>query len=188
MQMDRLVAQVIGWANDRNLIEGSTVEKQNVKLVEEFGEFAAGLARGKFDVQADALGDQLVILIIMAKQTNVDLLGKLVEFTGAEHRNYDGINGQITLNWYRIGVGAGFLTQTQNLGYLAQSIDDGEDITEALALYFGSCIAMCLELGLAPVKVLEDVWNIIKDRKGKMIDGVFVKEDDKMMKGSCNTQ
>lgn len=188
MRFDRLVAQIIGWANDRNLIEGSTVEKQNIKLVEEFGEFAAGLARGKLDVQADALGDQLVICAIMGQQANVDLLGKMMEFTGAEDRNYDSVVAQVSANWYRIGVNKGFLMQTQNLGYLAQSIMDGEDITEALALHFGSVLAMCLELGLRADNVLEDVWNIIKDRKGKMIDGVFVKENDAMMDGGGNAQ
>jgi len=111
MRMDELTARILGWANDRNLIEGSTVEKQFVKLVEEVGELAAGLARGKTDVVDDALGDIMVIAIIM-----------------------------------------------------------------------------CAQRGTTPPQILEAVWNIIKDRKGRMVDGVFIKENDAMMSGAGNVQ
>lgn len=183
MRFDELVARIIGWAGDRNLIEGSTYERQNVKLVEEFGEFAAGLARGKLDVQADALGDMMVIAVIMGVQAEVDLLGKLVEFTGAQDRSYEWVVGAVAANLQEIGIPKAFLMMAQNIGFLASCIDDGEEIEVALTLMFGSVLATCMEMGLAPAKVLEDVWNIIKDRKGKMIDGVFVKENDTMMGG-----
>ena len=35
------------WAVDRNLIDGSTPEAQCVKLMEEFGELARGIAKTK---------------------------------------------------------------------------------------------------------------------------------------------
>lgn len=111
MRMDQLTAKILGWANDRNLIEGSTIDKQFVKLVEEVGELAAGLARGKTDVIDDSLGDIMVIAIIM-----------------------------------------------------------------------------CAQRGRTPPDILEDVWNIIKDRKGKMVDGVFIKENDAMMSTGSNQQ
>ena len=111
MRMDELTAKVLGWANDRNLIAGSTVDKQFVKLVEEVGELAAGLARGKNEVVDDALGDIMVIAIIM-----------------------------------------------------------------------------CAQRGSTPANILEDVWNIIKERKGKMVDGVFIKENDAMMATGSNGQ
>ena len=38
----RLVRQ---WAVDRNLIEGSTPEAQCIKLIEEYGELARGIAK-----------------------------------------------------------------------------------------------------------------------------------------------
>lgn len=109
MRMDELTRNVLAWAADRNLIEGPTVEKQFVKLVEEVGELAAGLARGKTEVIDDALGDIMVIAIIM-----------------------------------------------------------------------------CAQRGSTPANILEDVWNTIKDRKGKMVDGVFIKENDAMMSGNSN--
>lgn len=188
MKFDRLVAQIIGWANDRNLIKGSTYVKQFDKLVEELGEYAGGKARGKLEVQADALGDMMVVAIIMDAQVDSGMLAKLVGFTGAKDHSYEWVLGAIENNINFIGVDKAFLLQTQNMGSLAYDITEGNDLTEGLALVMGSAIAACLEHGLQPTVVLEDVWNIIKDRKGKMIDGVFVKEGDAMMQGGSNEQ
>lgn len=89
------------WAIDRNLIAGSTPDKQFVKLMEEVGELAAGLARGNHDAVKDGIGDAVVVLTILAAQK-----GLLIE----------------------------------------------------------NCIRAA--------------WDEIKDRKGRMIDGVFIKEAD----------
>lgn len=89
------------WAEDRNLIEGSNERAQMLKLVEEMGELAAGLARNKQSEIWDAIGDMVVVLTIMATQTGIPV----------------------------------------------------ED-----------CI--------------EKAWAEIKDRKGRMVDGVFIKETD----------
>lgn len=194
MRMNELAARILGWANDRNLIEGSTVEKQFVKLVEEHGEFAAGLARGKLDVQADALGDEMVILLIMAAQAEYNLLENLADYTGAK-LDYDDVVQNIKDNISSsmlglIGVSAAFQMQTRNIGQLSYSIrqEDESGVEEGITLAFGASIALCVELGLEPSVVLEDVWNIIKDRKGKMVDGVFIKENDAMMAGGSNEQ
>lgn len=193
MRFDRLTAQVIGWANDRNLIEGSTVQKQNVKLIEEFGEFAAGLARGKKEVQADALGDMMVILIIMGQQADVNIrqqLADLVE-TALDSQSYDSIISAIDRQMRKVGIDEAFLTTSIDIGGLSEYVlctPQPAYLVTPLATAMGDVIAMCFELELNPTDVLEDVWNIIKDRKGKMVDGVFVKENDAMMEGGANTQ
>lgn len=89
------------WAEARNLIAGSTPEKQFIKLVEEIGELANGLAKGRMTEAMDGIGDAVVVLTILAAQLGVEI----------------------------------------------------EDCIEA-------------------------AWLEIKDRKGRMIDGVFVKEAD----------
>lgn len=88
-----------GWAEDRNLIEGSDIKSQFVKLIEEAGELANAIAK-KNDIEfADAIGDMVVVLTIMAAQN-----GMMIE----------------------------------------------------------DCI--------------DNAWQEIKDRKGKMVDGIFIKE------------
>ena len=39
---------------------------------------------------------------------------------------------------------------------------------QIISIRYGTTLEACLELA----------WNEIKDRKGKMVDGVFVKEED----------
>lgn len=59
------------WASDRNLILGSTTDKQMLKLAEEMGELAGALARGKKPEAEDAIGDMVVVLTILANQLGV---------------------------------------------------------------------------------------------------------------------
>lgn len=89
------------WAHARNLVYGSTTDKQMLKLVEEVGELAASLARNDEYGAFDAIGDVVVVLTILAAQMNV---------------------------------------------------------------HVETCI--------------DGAWDEIKDRKGKMVDGVFVKEGE----------
>lgn len=93
--------KICDWAKERNLVEGSTPQAQMVKLMEEIGELASGIAKKNNDVVKDSIGDAIVVLIIIAAQHNLNT-------------------------------------------------DD--------------CI--------------QAAYDEIKDRKGKMIDGVFVKEAD----------
>lgn len=90
-----------GWAEARNLVQGSTPEKQFIKLMEELGEFAGGMARKNRGAIMDGIGDAVVVLTILAAQ---------------------------------------------------------HDVT----------IEECIDAA----------WDEIKDRKGRMVDGIFVKETD----------
>lgn len=89
------------WAQDRNLIKGSTVQAQFVKLIEEIGELAEAIAKGKQEQFEDSIGDAFVVLTILAAQNGVEI---------------------------------------------------------------EQCIA--------------NAWLEIKDRKGRMVDGIFVKQED----------
>ena len=63
-----LVALIQNWAWDRNLIDGSTHNAQMLKLMEEVGELAGGVCKGKADVIKDSIGDVFVVLTIIAAQ------------------------------------------------------------------------------------------------------------------------
>jgi NTP pyrophosphatase (non-canonical NTP hydrolase) len=70
--VDDTRAKIIQWAIDRGL---NTVDpsKQMVKLVEEVGELASGLARDNMDVIKDSLGDIYVVMVILALRLGIDL-------------------------------------------------------------------------------------------------------------------
>lgn len=97
----RTTDKIVNWANDRNLIQGSTIQAQTIKLAEEFGELAEAVAKGRIPQALDSIGDMGVVLTVIAAQ-------------------------------------------------------------------FGSSFEDCLAMA----------YDEIKDRKGKMVNGVFIKEGD----------
>lgn len=62
-----------GWADARNLIKGSTPEKQFLKLIEEVGELGGAMARGNPEGIADGIGDAFVVLTILAAQYGMNI-------------------------------------------------------------------------------------------------------------------
>lgn len=101
MKIDRLTHLILGWAEDRNLIDGSDPKSQLLKTMSELGELADGVNKQRLHEIKDGIGDVYVTLTIIAAQCGLDM---------------------------------------------------------------PECI--------------EQAYNDIKDRKGKMVDGVFIKEGD----------
>ncbi len=56
------------WATDRNIIAGTDSRAQFVKLIEEIGELAEGIAKSKDELIKDGIGDAVVVLTILASQ------------------------------------------------------------------------------------------------------------------------
>ncbi|MFB5068301.1 MAG: MazG-like family protein [Aerococcus sanguinicola] len=104
--MNELIKKIEDWAKERGL-DKAEPNAQFLKVSEEFGELAQGMAKHKPLQITDSQGDLIVTLVILNMQ-----------------QRYNGI------------------------------ID--HDLTE------------CLQFA----------YDEIKDRKGKMVDGVFVKEED----------
>jgi NTP pyrophosphatase (non-canonical NTP hydrolase) len=65
--------RVEGWADDRNLIKGSSAAVQLSKLLEEAGELATAIATGDIEYAMDSIGDMSVVLTIMAAQIGSSL-------------------------------------------------------------------------------------------------------------------
>lgn len=66
----------------------------------------------------------------------------------------------------------------EEVGETASAIlkNDHDKIVDGIGDSFVTLIVLSKQLGLEPLHCLEVAWNEIKDRKGKMIDGTFVKE------------
>lgn len=72
--LNTLMARIIVWANDRNLIQGSSAQAQMLKFLEEAGELAHGVARGEKDKIEDSVGDIFVVLTILCRQLDIDMI------------------------------------------------------------------------------------------------------------------
>ena len=68
MSVEDFEQNVVGWAEDRNIIGGTEPRDQMLKLVEEIGELSRGLQKNHVCAIADAVGDCAVVLCIIAAQ------------------------------------------------------------------------------------------------------------------------
>lgn len=69
--MEELVAKIVQWHHDRNLINGATDKDQYMKLIQEAGELSTNICKGK-DVKDD-IGDMIVVLINIAERNKVSI-------------------------------------------------------------------------------------------------------------------
>ena len=71
-----------------------------------------------------------------------------------------------------------FLKVVEELGELASAMakNERENEIDAMGDLFVTLIILSRQINLNPVKCLEVAYNMIADRKGKTVDGVFIKE------------
>lgn len=91
--LNLLSEKIEGWAKERGLDKASP-EKQMLKLMEEVGELAQGLAKGNEEQIYDSIGDVFVVLKILSMQLDLDLK-RCVAYSYNEISNRKGrmING-----------------------------------------------------------------------------------------------
>lgn len=170
--MDKLIRNIEHWAEDRNLISGSTPHRQLLKLYEEFGELCSGLAKNKPEVIKDSVGDCFVVLVILNKQLN---LGDNIIVNNLETPFYEYTDIPLGVMFYMGGLAA--LLNGINKPGLKQST-----LRNALKDHIAWCIHgltfLCDNLGLEFKDCVQYAYDQIKDQKGKMVDGVFIKETD----------
>lgn len=71
-----------------------------------------------------------------------------------------------------------YMKLIQEAGELSDNICKGKDIKDDIGDMMVVLINIAERNNLSIAECLDCAWNDIKDRKGKMIDGVFVKEAD----------
>lgn len=70
--MNELTEKIKRWAKDRNL-DTADPHKQMLKLMEEVGELAEGMAKGDEWKTADSIGDVHVVLTILSMQLGLSV-------------------------------------------------------------------------------------------------------------------
>ena len=156
-----LEGKVQQWFIDRNLHEANPI-KQFLKLMEESGELFEGIAKDKPELIYDALGDIQVVMIGFEQQI----------------KN----SAQISANQQELEL----LLMVSSLGNIAQKLyshvchnETQTPLIKSDLMFLDSVIStISLYNESTAEKCLDEAYEVIKDRKGKMIDGVFVKEED----------
>ena len=71
-----------------------------------------------------------------------------------------------------------FCKLIQEAGELSDNICKGKDVSDDIGDMIVVLINIAERNNLTLKECLEKAWDDIKDRKGKMVDGIFIKEGD----------
>ena len=71
-----------------------------------------------------------------------------------------------------------FCKLIQEAGELSDNICKGKDMSDGIGDMIVVLINIAERNNLTLKECLEKAWDDIKDRKGKMVDGIFIKEGD----------
>lgn len=153
-----LIEKVRTWSVERGL-DTANPTKQRLKLWEEFGELNAAIARDDRAGAIDAIGDMLVVMIIYCQQSKC-YLDELFEPYEVKTDLWP------ETEIYKIIDFAGM-----EIFRTRESICAIKDITTSLS-------GVAYKLNTSLERCLQSAYNEIKDRRGEMINGVFVKESD----------
>lgn len=174
MTMQQLIKQIEQWAEDRNLIHGSTPQKQMLKLMEEFGELCAGIARNNLEMIKDAIGDCFVVLSILKNQlkTEYDFIFLLDDFSP---------DNNVTPELACLDLSRHIGDFSKSI-YVAQRyysmVLDMSDINNNMVKTYSALLMVAYSLNMDISDCVQHAYDQIKDRKGEMRDGVWVKEGD----------
>ena len=165
------------WADARNITNGSTAKDQFVKLVSEVGEMnAASLLADGLALFKDAVGDIAVMLVIVSHQSS-SRVAPSTDMDEAVHLLKSSVAGLVISTPIEMSMALAVFHAA--FGNLADALAKNQPIFthvqhcfDALAIVAGGIAATSV------TECLEGSYNEIKDRKGVMFNGTFVKEAD----------
>lgn len=161
--MQKLIKKIEHWAIDRELDKKGTVKGQSIKTAEEIAELIKGISKDDIDLIKDSIGDVFVTFVI----------GNMLDENIDMEENYEEVKRCMTPNIKE--------NKPREIERLAKSIKDiiREGYDED-TLYHGLLNIMAIAdiYNLDFKGCVESAYKEIENRKGKMINGTFVKEAD----------
>lgn len=177
-----LFENIRNWAQERGIYESGDPKTQCLKLVEEFNnELILSLMYSRDKDFKDAIGDCVIVCtnlnFIIYKQLNKpeipdnSKIEMLLNTQIAYSVNEKPLQGQES----------DLLNGAIRLGQLCECILKDKSIQEyrqIMSLFLFSLCMICKKHNLDILKLTTESYEVIKNRKGKMLDGNFVKESD----------
>lgn len=161
---NELVTLTKKWFTDRDLEHGGRLDKQSLKLSEEFGELCAGYLKQNEKLTKDSIGDCAVVIVGLALLIDVDV--------HSIFEQADGIIRKEAMESFKL------LNANISEFQLSQDLASKEMCKHNLVHAVAYLKSISKSLDYDFVDCFELAYNEIKDRKGKWIDGTFVKEED----------
>lgn len=152
------------WFIDRDLEHGGRLDKQALKLSEEFGELCAGYLKQNEKLTKDSIGDCAVVIVGLALLIDVDVHGIF--------KSADGVRPKEAMECFKL------LNANISEFQLSQDLASKKMCRHNLVRIVAYLKSISNILGYEFLECFTGAYNEIKDRKGKWIDGSFVKEED----------
>lgn len=175
--MNYLINKVELWAEERGLHLADS-KAQTLKVVEEFTETLIAFDDGDINAVVDGIGDTYVTLIILSNQINLDF-----------RAFYDVVKNQEILKGSELDVHLGgrskkvqpksrdIYTDTNNL---VSGVTKNKSKLTKIGMH--GILLTLIQIGnvyeVSDVDCLLAAYNEIKNRKGIMVNGVFMKIED----------
>ena len=171
MKLTTLNDLVLDWADKRGILEHSSATAQMVKLLEEYGELASGVAKNDKAKIKDSIGDCLVVAIIIrgiGGRTDC-VFDKLPQFESFCVDTYTAQMAVVHCVEYlgRVAWQLNRPLQSSD-SIIDEQLTDFVRSLRDVAYHFDTTLDECLQLA----------WDEIKDRKCLMREGVFIKLSD----------
>jgi hypothetical protein len=157
-----LEQEICEWAADRGILKKGDRTAQALKTVEEIAELISNAQKNR-DIRDD-IGDIYVTIAVQAKMNGTDLIS-----CGATDIVNDEDTRQKTLVLFVCAV-TDLITSIL--------LDNLLLVQESIANIYGLLLDVCETDGLDIHECILGAYTEISGRKGKMINGVFVKESD----------
>lgn len=186
-QTELYESNILLWAKARRILQASDLRSQFLKSIEEFSEVGLGILEDNLEEIIDGIGDTFVTIVMCNHFLN-----------GADYLDQDysvfecfqltiGADVSSPLQDHRVNqipmkdVRDAYLELAVSMGKLAMVIMKDKTDESRYTVIGGAyksliCLANSVPTTLGIVECMDKAYNEIKDRKGTMAGGVFVKE------------
>lgn len=163
------------WSEVRNFPNGACLKGQGLKLAEECGEIFEALEEHDETKYIDAIGDCIVVIGIISHMSKYEV-GTLVRDRGCPEYWANSVDFMFHVN-NACFVTTAFKLQ-RALGEVCQAIAKGKGLIVPINHFMVQLCALAHMTGHNPIQCFNAAFSEIENRRGRMIDGVFVKQDD----------
>ena len=162
MKMQKQIKLIEQWAIDRGLDKNGTVEGQFFKTAEEVAELIIGISKGNLKLIKDSVGDVFVTLVV----------GCLIE---GEDIDWD--------KKYRLAMETSFKYNLDKSTMIYDLVNSLNYLNEYDYAWMALPLTITLKFicdfyNLELIDCIGSAYKEIAGRKGRVIDGTFVKESD----------
>lgn len=171
--MKDLNKKIIDWARERELDKKGTITGQAIKTIEEVAELLKGISKNNLDMIKDSIGDVYVTLVIgvlitFKSDEMMDVICGMPELDDGDIFRMRGVSKSDKmldgLQLIKVFEGA----------YLGNTFYWQDRIVSAIRILK----IVCLDYELKLEDCIDGAYNEISGRKGRVVNGSFVKEGD----------